>query len=124
MRAGNPCSFLALLAVLGAGCHRNTSPPAQAQAPPLQTGKGTLSPPNNSQQPEKTDTPLASPLPQPSAQSVPLPPPKPKKVRNNKVKKPATKPADTAQTPAATAPGGTTAQPPAAQTSAQNAAPQ
>ena len=127
MRAGNLCSsvgLLALLAILCTGCHHNTPPPAQAQAPPLQTGKGTLSPPKSSQPPEKTDTPLASPLPQPSAQSVPLPPPKPKKVRHNKVKTPATKPADTAQTPAATTPGGTTAQPPAASTSAQNAAPQ
>src|ERR1700722_1865207 len=106
MRAGNPCSFLALLAVLGAGCHRNTSPPAQAQAPPLQTGKGTLSPPNNSQQPEKTDTPLASPLPQPSAQSVPLPPPPPPKKVRHKPKTPATKPADNAQTASATTPGG------------------
>ena len=33
-------------------------PPQQAQAPPLQTGKGTLSPPATAQQQEKTETPL------------------------------------------------------------------
>jgi hypothetical protein len=66
----------------------------------LQTGKGTLSPQTKSQQQEKTDAPLASPLPPPSAQNVPpLPPPQPKKV--HKPKRPAAKPADTAQAPAA-----------------------
>jgi hypothetical protein len=53
---------------------------------------------------------------------VPLPPPKPKKVRHNKA--PATKPADAPQTSAATTPGGATAQSPAAPNSAQNAPPQ
>ena len=117
MRVGKLCPSVALLAVLCTGCHHNNpAPPAQAaQAPPLQTGKGTLSPPSNSPQPEKTDTPLASPLPQPSAQSVPLPPPKPKKVRHNKVKTPPAKPADSAQTPTATTPGGPATQAAAAQ---------
>jgi len=105
MRANHLSSSLALLVVLSTGCHRNNAPPAQAQAPPLQTGKGTLSKPQTTQQAEKTDKPLASPLPQPSAQSVPIPPPTTKKVKH-KVKPPP-KPADSAQT----ATGGTPAQP-------------
>jgi hypothetical protein len=102
MRVANLSSSLVLLVIFCSGClHHKTSPAPQAQAPPLQTGKGTLSPPATSQQQEKTDTPLASPLPPPSAQNVPsLPPPPPKKV--HKPKRPATKPADTSQTAAAT----------------------
>jgi hypothetical protein len=102
MRAANVCSSLTLLVLFCTGCmFHKSSPPQQAQAPPLQTGKGTLNPPATAQQQqEKTDTPLASPLPPPSAQNVPLPPPTPKKVKH-KPKAPATKPADTAQTPAA-----------------------
>ena len=119
MRANNLSSSLALLAVLCTGCHHNTAPPAQAQAPPLQTGKGTLSQPQTTQQAEKTDKPLASPLPQPSAQSVPIPPPTTKKVKH-KVK-PAAKPADNAQ--AATTNGGTAA-PPASTAAAQSAPPE
>ena len=92
MRAAQLRSLCVLVAILCTGCsHKNPVTPQQAQAPPLQTGKGTLEPPKTTQQAEKTDTPLASPLPPPSAQSVPLPPPTPKKVR--KPKKP--KPADT-----------------------------
>jgi hypothetical protein len=100
MRAANLCSLVALLAIFSTGCsHKASSPPQLAQAPPLQTGKGTLSPPATTQPQEKTDTPLASPLPPPSAQSVPLPPPPPpKKIRHNKAKTPPAKPADTAQT--------------------------
>jgi hypothetical protein len=108
MRANNVSSSLALLAILCTGCPRNNAPPVQAQAPPLQTGKGTLSQPQTTQQAEKTDKPLASPLPQPSAQSVPIPPPTTKKVKH-KVKPPPAKPADSA--PATTANGGTPAQP-------------
>jgi hypothetical protein len=102
MRAANLRSFLVLLTVLFTGCsHKTSSPPQQAQAPPLQTGKGTLTPPKVTQQAEKTDTPLASPLPPPSTQSVPLPPePPPKKVR--RTKKPPAKPADTTQAAAVT----------------------
>jgi hypothetical protein len=101
MRAANVCSSLTLLLCFCTGCSlHKSSPPPQAQAPPLQTGKGTLNPPTTAQQQEKTDTPLASPLPPPSAQNVPLPPPAPKKVRH-KPKMPAAKPQDTAQTPAA-----------------------
>src|ERR1700733_550822 len=101
MRGANICSSLTLLLCFCTGClFHKSAPPQQAQAPPLQTGKGTLSPPTTSQQQEKTDPPLASPLPPPSAQNVPsLPPPPPKKV--HKPKRPATKPADTAPTPAA-----------------------
>jgi hypothetical protein len=100
MRAARVCSSLTLLAVFCTGCLHKSSPPPQAQAPPLQTGKGTLSPQTKSQQQEKTDAPLASPLPPPSAQNVPpLPPPQTKKV--HKPKRPAAKPADTAQSPAA-----------------------
>jgi hypothetical protein len=102
MRAASVCSFVALSAIFCSGCaHKTPSPPQQAQAPPLQTGKGTLSEAKTTQPQEKTDTPLASPLPPPSAQSVPqLPPPQTKKVRH-KVKTPPAKPSDTAQTPQA-----------------------
>jgi|HubBroStandDraft_2_1064218.scaffolds.fasta_scaffold298104_1 hypothetical protein len=104
MRAANLRSLLVLLTVLFTGCsHKTSSPPQQAQAPPLQTGKGTLNPPKATQQAEKTDTPLASPLPPPSTQSVPLPPePPPKKVR--RTKKPPAKPADTTQAATAAPP--------------------
>ena len=114
MKGANLCASLVLLALWTTGCHKAASPPQQAQAPPLQTGKGTLPPPDTSQQQEKSETPLASPLPPPSAQSVPLPPPTPKKVR--KKPKPApSKSTDTTQTAAATsgsvpAGGSTTAQ--------------
>jgi hypothetical protein len=102
MRAAQLRSLCVLLAILCTGCsHKTPVTPQQAQAPPLQTGKGTLEPPKTTQQAEKSDTPLASPLPPPSAQSVPLPPPTPKKVR--KPKKP--KPADTPQV-AGSAPAG------------------
>jgi hypothetical protein len=101
MRAANLCSSLTLLLFFWTGClSHKSSPPPQAQAPPLQTGKGTLNAPTTAQQQPKSDTPLASPLPPPSAQNVPLPPPTPKKVKH-KPKPPAVKPADTAQTPAA-----------------------
>jgi hypothetical protein len=120
MRAARVCSSFTLLVVFCTGCllHKNTPPP-QAQAPPLQTGKGTLSPQTKSQQQDKTDTPLASPLPPPSAQNVPLPPPPPPKKVRHKTKPPATKPADTAQTTA-----GSGAQPSAAGSQAQSAPPQ
>jgi hypothetical protein len=120
MRAANTCSLLALLTIFCTGCsHQKASSPAQAQAPPLQTGKGTLNSPQTAQQQEKTTSPLASPLPPPSAQSVPLPPPPPpKKVRHHRV--PAAKPADPAQTPAG-APAGTAS---GSQTAAQVSAPQ
>jgi hypothetical protein len=92
---------LALLAVLCAGCHHKVPPaPQQAQAPPLQSGAGTLAQPKDPQPQDKAASPLASPLPPPSAQSVPLPPPPQKKVRH-RTKTP--KPAETAsasQTPA------------------------
>ena len=101
MRGAKICSSLTLLVFFCTGClGHKSSPPQQAQAPPLQTGKGTLNPPTTAQQQPKTDTPLASPLPPQSAQNVPLPPPTPKKVKH-KPKPPAVKPADTAQTPAA-----------------------
>jgi hypothetical protein len=102
MRAAQLRSLCVLLPILCSGCsHRNPATPQQAQAPPLQTGKGTLEPPKATQQAEKTDTPLASPLPPPSAQSVPLPPPPPpKKVRKPKKPKPADSPPSTASAPA------------------------
>ncbi len=121
MRAARVCSSFTLLVVFCTGCllHKNTPPP-QAQAPPLQTGKGTLSPPATAQQQDKTDTPLASPLPAPSAQNVPLPPPPPPKKVRHKTKPPA-KPVETTQ-----APSGGAAQPssPSSQTSAQSTPPQ
>ncbi len=126
MRTVHRFSSLALLAILCTGCsHRKTSPPAQAQAPPLQTGKGTLNPPKTTQPQEKSETPLASPLPPPSAQSVPLPPPPPPKKVRKRVKQPPAKPVDTAQAPAATT-AGTAPQPaaPAPQVAAQAAPPQ
>ncbi len=103
MRAAKICSAATLLVFLCNGClFHKSSPPQQAQAPPLQTGKGTLNPPTTAQQQPKTDTPLASPLPPPSAQNVPLPPPPPPKKVKHKPKPPAAKPADnTAQAPAA-----------------------
>jgi hypothetical protein len=116
MRAAQLRSLCFLVAILCAGCsHKNPPTPQQAQAPPLQTGKGTLEPPKTTQQAEKTDTPLASPLPPPSAQSVPLPPPTPKKVRKPKKLKPADTPQVTAAGPAASqnsqaSAGSTTAQ--------------
>jgi hypothetical protein len=116
MRAAQLRSLCVLLAILCTGCsHKTPGTPQQAQAPPLQTGKGTLEPPKTTQQAEKTDTPLASPLPPPSAQSVPLPPPTPKKVRKPKKPKPADTPPVTAAGPAASpnsqaSAGSTTAQ--------------
>ena len=103
MRAAQLRSLCVLTAILCTGCsHKNPVTPQQAQAPPLQTGKGTLESPKTTQQAEKTDTPLASPLPPPSAQSVPLPPPPPpKKVRRVKKPKPADTPPATAGAPAA-----------------------
>ena len=101
MRGAKLCSSLTLLVCFCTGCmFHKSSPPQQAQAPPLQTGKGTLNPPTTAQQQPKTDTPLASPLPAPSAQSVPLPPPPPPKKVKHKSKPPVVKPPDTAQTPA------------------------
>src|ERR1700730_17974696 len=102
MRAAQLRSLCVLLAILCTGCsHKTPVTPQQAQAPPLQTGKGTLEPPKTTQQAEKTDTPLASPLPPPSTQSVPLPPPTPKKVRKPKKPKPADTPQVTPSGPAA-----------------------
>jgi hypothetical protein len=102
MRAAQLRSLCVLLAILCTGCsHKTPVTSQQAQAPPLQTGKGTLEQPKTTQQAEKTDTPLASPLPPPSAQSVPLPPPTPKKVRKPKKPKPADTPQVTAAAPAA-----------------------
>ncbi len=98
MRAVRLCSMVTLLTICCTACsHKTSSPPQQAQAPPLQTGKGTLTPPKATQQQEKSDTPLASPLPPPSAQTVPLPPPPPPKKVRHKVKPTPPKPADTAQ---------------------------
>jgi hypothetical protein len=98
MRAVGLCAMVTLLTICCTACnHKTSSPPQQAQAPPLQTGKGTLTPQTTTQQQEKSDTPLASPLPQPSAQTVPLPPPPPPKKVRHRVKTTPTKPADTAQ---------------------------
>jgi hypothetical protein len=103
MKGAHLCASLVLLAFCATGCsHKTASPPLQAQAPPLQTGKGTLPPPDTAQQQEKSETPLASPLPPPSSESVPLPPPTPKKVRHPK--KSTAKPTDNPQ--AATNTGG------------------
>ena len=116
MRAAQLRSLCILVAILCTGCsHKNPVTPQQAQAPPLQTGKGTLEPPKATQQAEKTDTPLASPLPPPSAQSVPLPPPTPKKVRKPKKPKPADPTQATATAPAASQNSQASAGPPTAQ---------
>ena len=121
MRAAQLRSLCVLLPILCAGCsHKNPATPQQAQAPPLQTGKGTLEPPKTTQQAEKTDTPLASPLPPPSAQSVPLPPPPPpKKVRKPKKPKPADSPPSTASAPAASSSTQSGAAPATAQVTSQ-----
>ena len=115
--AARLCSSFTLLAVFCTGCIHKSSPPPQAQAPPLQTGKGTLSPQTKSQQQEKTDAPLVSPLPPPSAQTVPLPPPPPPKKVRKKPKPPAAKSADTA--PPSTAAGASQPSGSGSQTSAQ-----
>jgi hypothetical protein len=118
MRGANLCASLILFALFPMGCsHKTASPPQQAQAPPLQTGKGTLPPPETTPQQEKSETPLASPLPPPSSQSVPLPPPTPKKVRHPKKAPP--KSTDTTQTAA-----GSSGNTPAASGSTAQAAPQ
>ena len=121
MRAVKTRASLSLLVVLCTGCpfRKASTPPQQAQAPPLQSGTGTLSPPKPAQPQEKTTSPLASPLPPPSAQSVPLPPPPPPKKVRHRVKPP--KPAETPQT-APAAPGGTTPTP-GSQATAQAAVP-
>jgi hypothetical protein len=126
MRAANLRSVLTLLAIFCIGCsHKTSSSPQQTQAPPLQTGKGTLPSLETAQQQEKTDTPLASPLPPPSAQSVPLPPPPPPKKVRHRVKTTPAKPADAAQAPAASS-GGVSPQTGSSgtQASAQAGAPQ
>jgi hypothetical protein len=98
MRAAKLCTLWALFAIFCTSCsHKTSSPAQQAQAPPLQTGKGTLSSPDDTQQQEKPATPLASPLPPPSAQNVPLPPPPPPKKVRHRVKPTPAKPAETAQ---------------------------
>ncbi len=94
MRAANACWSMTLLASFCVGCgHFRKAPPSQAQAPPLQTGKGTIPPPDTSK-PPVASSPIASPLPPPSAQNVPLPPPPPPRKARHKVK-PAPKPAET-----------------------------
>lgn len=103
---------LALLTLFSSGCHKTAPLPQQAQAPTLQTGKGTLEPPQTTQPQEKAETPLASPLPPPSTQSAPLPPPTPKKVRHPKRPKPAdtTQASTAAQAGTSSGGGSTTAQ--------------
>jgi hypothetical protein len=118
MKGANLCASLILFALFPTGClHKAASPPQQAQAPPLQTGKGTLPPPDTTQQQEKSEAPLASPLPPPSEQSVPLPPPTPKKVR----KKP--KPAPSKSTDTTQTAGGNSGSTPAANGSSAQATP-
>lgn len=98
MSASKLCSLVAFTVILCTGCkHRQAPLPQLAQAPRLQTGKGTLSSPKTTQPQEKSDSPLASPLPPASPQSVPLPPPPPPKKVRHKVKTPPSKPADTNQ---------------------------
>jgi outer membrane biosynthesis protein TonB len=98
MRAAKVCTWISLTAMVCSGCsHKSSSPPQQAQAPPLQTGKGTLSTATTTPPQEKTESPLASPLPQTPAPAVTLPPPTPKKVRH-KSKTPPAKAPDTTQT--------------------------
>jgi hypothetical protein len=98
MRAVSLWPATALLCVFCTACsHKTSSSPQQAQAPPLQTGKGTLPPLSSTQQQEKSTSPLASPLPPPSAQSVPLPPPPPPKKVRRRTKTAPAKPSDTAQ---------------------------
>jgi hypothetical protein len=103
MKAPGIRSSFAFVVIFCTGCLHHNSPPPQAQAPPLQTGSGTLSSQKATQPPPKPTSPLASPLPPPSAASVSLPPPPPpKKVRKKRVK---TKPAENTQTAAAATPG-------------------
>ena len=126
MRGPRRRASVVLLVVLCTGCPwRKTSPPQQAQAPPLQTGNGTLTSKKTTQPQEKASSPLASPLPPPSAQSVPIPPPAPKKVRHRTKKPVETKQAD-APAPAAgtqTTTATSTAQGVPVQASAETASP-
>jgi hypothetical protein len=93
--------FFVVLFCIGCG-HGKNQPPSQAVAPPLQTGKGTLNQPDTTKPPEGS-TPLSSPLPQTSAQNVPIPPPPPpRKAKHREKTKP--KPADQAQTAQAAPP--------------------
>jgi len=97
-------SSAVLLVFCCAGCqsHKASPAPQQAQAPPLQTEGGTLSATKTTQPPEKTTSPLASPLPPPSPAAVPLPPPPPPKKVRHRVKP--VKPAETPQAVATTTP--------------------
>jgi hypothetical protein len=94
--------FFVVFFCIGCGQGKN-QPSSQATAPPLQTGKGTITPPDTSKPPEGS-TPLSSPLPPTSAQNVPIPPPPPpRKAKHREKSKP--KPPETAQAaPLATAP--------------------
>jgi hypothetical protein len=89
MRASEVSFSLLFVVIFCIGCGPGKNqPPSQATAPPLQTGKGTLTPPDTSKPPEGS-TPLSSPLPQTSAQNVPIPPaPPPKKVKHKEKPKP------------------------------------
>ena len=109
MRAANARWSVTLLAFICVGCGlTKKTPPSQAQAPPLQTGKGTISSPDTSK-PPVASSPIASPLPLPSAQNVPIPPPPPPRKARHRVKS-APKPVDTtaqAATPPPTTPAAT-----------------
>jgi hypothetical protein len=95
MRAANTRWSLTLLVFCCFGCgHGKNQPPSQAVAPPLQTGKGTISEPDTTK-PQQPPTPLASPLPPTSAQNVQLPPPPPPRKARHQKSKP--KPPDTSQ---------------------------
>ncbi len=104
MKAANARWSLTLLAFFCIGCGAfRKSPPSQAQAPPLQTGKGTISSPDTTK-PPVASSPLSSPLPPTSAQTVPpLPPPPPPRKARHRVKsapKPAENTAQAATPPA------------------------
>ena len=101
MRASELRFSLLFVVIFCIGCgHGKNQPPSQATAPPLQTGKGTLSQPETTKPPEGS-TPLSSPLPPTSAQNVPIPPPPPPRKAKHREK---TKPKPVDQTAQAAAP--------------------
>ncbi len=109
MRAVTYARRLALLAILCTGCHHNTSATRAGAGAPFADRKRNAEP-TRDHAAAGEDRPaagfaLAAALRAERAAAAPAA----AKEGASKVKPPPAKPADTAQTPAATAPGGTTA---------------
>ena len=118
--------LLALLAIFCTGCSHKTSPaPQQAQAPPLQTGKGTLRRRKTRSSKRNRRLRLLPPCRHRLRKACPcLRRRRPKRCGTRSRPTPA-KPADTAQTPAATSGAGSTQSASSgSQASAQSTVPQ